>query len=218
MKRATAFLVPMLLASLGLSACTGVAGSGVSATQTRDLGEFHALRIVGSSDVRVQVGEAQSVAVTADDNLIGDLTTDVENGVLVVSTRSNTNLSFRVSPTVNISVPNLDAVFIEGSGSAQVEALKADSFRGEILGSGNLKVSGRAAQLTLRILGSGDADLSTLECENAEAAITGSGDARLACSQSLDVKITGSGDVTYAGSPKTTKKVITGSGSVSPAR
>lgn len=196
---------------------SGKRGSGVSATQTRNLAEFHAIRIEGSCDVEATVGGEQSVLVSADDNLIDDLTTEVENGVLVISTRSGSNLSFRVGPKAVVSVRNLDALSIEGSGDARVSGVSSSGFQAKIEGSGDMRVSGNASKLTLSIEGSGDADLSGLECQDASVSIEGSGDARVHCTGSLSAAVSGSGDISYLGTPHTSIS-ISGSGDVHPAR
>ena len=63
----------------------GVRGSGVPATQARTVPSFGAIDLTGSSSVTVHVGPRQTVVVHADDNLIDRVTTDVRDGVLVVS-------------------------------------------------------------------------------------------------------------------------------------
>ena len=50
-------------------------GSGVSATQARDVGAFHGIDLAGSNNVVIRVGEKQSVVVKADDNLLDRVTT-----------------------------------------------------------------------------------------------------------------------------------------------
>ena len=58
-----------------LTACGGTAGSGVAATQTRDLVAFSGVDLAGNSIVAVHVGGKQSVVVHADSNLLRQVTT-----------------------------------------------------------------------------------------------------------------------------------------------
>lgn len=227
-------LVPIvLLPALALSSCiiaigpgvtdgahtgwawSGQRGSGISATQTRALGEFHAIRIEGSCDVQATVGGAQSVQITADDNLIDDLTTEVKDGVLVIATRPGKNLWFRVDAHATISVPRLDGMHIEGSGDAVLTGVSGEDFKAGIEGSGDMRVAGKSTKLSLAIEGSGDADLSMLECQDVSVSIEGSGDARVRCGANLSASISGSGDIGYIGSPHTSIS-ISGSGEVHP--
>ena len=195
---------------------SGQRGSGISATQTRAVGDFHAVRIEGSCDLRATVGAALSVQVTADDNLIDDLTTEVKNGVLVIATRPGKNLWFRVDAHATISVPRLDGMQIEGSGDATITGVSGEEFKAGIEGSGSMRVAGKVTKLSLAIEGSGDADLSALECQDGSVSIDGSGDARVNCSANLSASVSGSGDIDYSGSPHTSIS-ISGSGEVRPA-
>ncbi len=196
-------------------AWSGQRGSGISATQTRALGEFHAIRLEGSCDVQATVGGTQSIQITADDNLIDDLTTEVKDGVLVIGTRPGKNLWFRVDTHATISVPRLDGMHIEGSGDVTITGVGAEDFKAGIEGSGSMRVAGKATKLSLAIEGSGDADLSALECQDVSVSIDGSGDARVRCSGNLSASVSGSGDIDYIGSPHTSIS-ISGSGEVRP--
>jgi hypothetical protein len=92
----------------GSSSSSGVQGSGVAATQTRELASFSAVELAGSNVVTIRVGEKQSVVVQADDNLLDRVTTEVQSGNLVIG---NTVGSFTTeSPmSVEITIPSLDA-------------------------------------------------------------------------------------------------------------
>src|SRR3974390_435669 len=65
---------------------TGTQGSGIAAAQTRTVGQFSGLDLAGSSPVTVVVGAPQSVVVHADSNLLGNVTTRVVSGTLVIGT------------------------------------------------------------------------------------------------------------------------------------
>ena len=195
---------------------SGRSGSGVSATQTRLAEPFHALRIEGCCNASVSIGTNQSVGITADDNLIDDITTEVKDGVLVISMKDGTNDSFHVGPKASIVVAALDIVSIQGSGDVDVQGLNCESFTAQIEGSGDLRVLGSATKLKAGIEGSGDMDLSGLETQDASVSIEGSGDVRVRCSATLAASVSGSGDIDYSGSPSKTNISVSGSGNVRP--
>jgi hypothetical protein len=196
---------------------SGIRGSGVSATQARSVPEFHGIRIEGSCDVVATVGGEASLSVTADDNLIEYLTTEVHEGVLVISTREGISASYSVGPMAKIQLKSLDSVSIEGSGNVEAGGIDCESFVAAIGGSGEMSLRGKARRVAVSVAGSGDADLGGLEAQEAHVQIDGSGDVRVNCSQSLSAAVSGSGDVEYLGSPATTVSV-SGSGSVHPVR
>ncbi len=72
----------------GGSSNSSAEGSGVPATQSRDVAAFNSVELAGSNNVVIRVGEKQSVVVRADDNLIDRVTTEVQSGKLVIANTS----------------------------------------------------------------------------------------------------------------------------------
>jgi len=187
-------------------------GSGVSATQTREVGEFRSLEVNGSGAVRITLGEAQSLRVTTDDNLLEHVRTRVEDGVLVVDWARG-SYSPKVALVVEVSAPSLEAVSLGGSGDLTFKGLDAERFSASIAGSGSVSGSGKCGQLSLSIAGSGDLRVYDVIAREVEVSIAGSGSAYVHAHEKLDVSISGSGDVRYRGKPAISRS-IAGSGSV----
>lgn len=223
----SALLLPSCIIAIGDGAAdafhsswgwSGKRGSGVSATQTRAVQDFHSVRLDDSSFVDITVGPELSVALTADDNLIDDLTTVVRDGVLVISMRDGVDASFRIGPSVRITVPTLRAVSVDGSGTAVVKGLSGEKFSASLQGSGDLTANGKVTSVNVELSGSGDVDLSGVECQDANVALQGSGDVRVRASSSLTAAISGSGNIEYLGSPPRTSISVSGSGEVHPVQ
>jgi hypothetical protein len=191
-----------------------VHGSGNPASETRALSPFHRIVAHDSIDVDVKIGETQSVAVRADDNLVEWVRTSVDDGTLEIRWRSRhgKGSSTRSSPRVDIVVRSLDGLEMCGSGDARVSGLKGDSFVIALSGSGDARAEGAVERLTVELSGTGDADLFGLEARAVEVSLSGSGDAEVTARESLRADISGSGDVDYRGDPKSVKREISGSG------
>jgi len=187
-------------------------GSGVSATQTREVGEFRSVSVNGSGAVRVKLGEAPSVRVITDDNLIEHVRTRVECGALVVDWERG-SYSPKVALVVEISAPSLEAVSLSGSGDLTFSGLDGGSFSASIAGSGSVSGSGKCHRLSLSLAGSGDLRVDDVVARWVEVDIAGSGSAYVHAHDRLDVSISGSGDVRYRGKPAISRS-IAGSGSV----
>jgi len=190
----------------------GVRGSGVPATQTRTVPSFEAINLTGSSSIRVHVGPRQTVVVNADDNLIDRVTTEVRDGVLVVSERGSfsTDLPLRV----DVAVPTLTAVGLIGSGTIDVGGVTARTFTAELPGSGLLTIAGTADQLNATLAGSGNMELGGLTTRFATATVPGSGRLEIRATHSLDASIAGSGQIVYSGHPKLLGQFVSGSGAI----
>ncbi len=188
-------------------------GSGVPATQARDVAAFSSVDLAGSNNVVIRVGDEQSVVVRADDNLLERVTTDVRSGQLVIA---NTPGSFTTeSPmSVEISVPTIDALTLSGSGNIVVDGIEAESLVVTLPGSGTLTGSGTAAQLDVTVDGSGTVQFTQLVANDVQAAVGGSGSIFVTATNSLDASVSGSGAILYAGNPQDVTKNVTGMGAI----
>jgi hypothetical protein len=206
------------LLSLALCACSSafaVEGSGVESTQLRKVEPFERVRIEGSADAIVVVGETQQVAVIGDDNLLEHVSTRVtraNGGTLEIGMDSG-SYRFKKGLRVEITVPRLTGASIAGSGDLDLLGIDSESFDVSIAGSGDVKGAGRTQRLAVEIAGSGDAALFSLAARSADVDIAGSGAVDVNVSDELDAQIMGSGSVRYRGEPRVSRK-IAGSGEV----
>ncbi len=223
------------------AAADTVRGSGRSATETRTVPDFQAIALSGSMDLVVRQG-AQTLEVTADDNLLPLLETVVEPGrdgaTLQVRWKRGERGSTSYYTTgsrvrVVVSVPRLSALVssgsgdtvletfntpalrlaISGAGDARLQALSTADLNISISGSGDVAGSGSATRLKVGIAGSGDVRLADIKADDVQVSIAGSGDAVVHANKTLKVSVAGSGDVSYSGDA-TVSSSVAGSGSV----
>ena len=195
------------------SSSTSVQGSGVAATEARDLPPFSSVELAGSNTVTIRVGEEQSVVVRADNNLVDRVTTAVQDGSLVIGDVPG-SYTTKSPMSITISVPSLDALTLTGSGVIAVSDIEAASLTVRLPGSGVLRASGAATKLVVTLDGSGDAQLEQLIAVDARAVVSGSGRIVLTATQSLDASVPGSGAIMYGGNPREVTRSITGSGAI----
>jgi hypothetical protein len=190
-----------------------VQGSGVAAAETREVPPFTGVELAGANNVTVRVGGEWSVVVRGDDNLLGRITTQVEDGDLVVG---QTPGSFETkSPTgVEVSVPSLDDLTLTGSGILSVRGIEAENVTVTLSGSGIVRASGTATQLDVDLPGSGEAELKELVARDVNAIVSGSGLLLITATERLDASVPGSGAILYSGNPANVTTNITGTGAV----
>jgi hypothetical protein len=210
---AVGIVIGLLTRGTVTDSSSGIEGSGVSATEVRDVAPFAAVDLAGSNEVTIHVGGKQSVVVTADDNLIDDVTTRVERGKLVVSTASG-SFTTNVPMKVDVTVPALRAVTLSGSGIVTAEGIDAKRLTVALPGSGILRASGTATTLVVDHSGSGDAQLEGLLASDVRAVLGGSGRIVVNAAKSLDATVSGSGAIFYRGDPSQVTTRVTGSGVV----
>ncbi len=197
----------------GSSSTSGTEGSGVPATQTRDVAAFKSVELAGGNNVVIHVGEKQSVVVKADNNLLNRVTTNVKSGTLVIGNTPG-SLTAKSPMSVEVNLPSLNVVTLAGGGTIVVTGIKTESLTVSLSGSGNLTGSGTATFLDLSVSGSGNAQFMQLAASDAHAVVSGSGNIFVTATKSLDASIPGSGTIIYSGNPQDVTKSVTGSGAI----
>jgi hypothetical protein len=189
-----------------------VRGSGIAATQSRVVPTFTSVDVAGASEVTVRVGSEQAVVVSADDNLIELVTTAVQSGTLVVGT--NGSFTTERPVTVELTVTQLDAVTLSGSGMVTVAGVEAEQLTVGVPGSGLLSISGTAERVDVSLAGSGDIRLQDLVAGDVAATLSGSGRMQVHATRSLDASVSGTGVIVYGGNPGDVTQNITGTGAI----
>lgn len=186
-------------------------GSGKMITEKRTVAEFTALKLDVPAEVNIVVGEGLAVELTADDNYMSSIITDVDGSTLKIR---NKNGSYRnTTLRVAIKVASLEDVHVNGSGEVRVKGLKGDSFGAEISGSGEILAEGTVKSVSGKINGSGNVELAKVVAEEGRASINGSGEIEIHATKSAEAKINGSGTVRVAGGG-TVESKVNGSGEV----
>lgn len=211
---------------------SGVRGSGVERTETREVGKFKGVEVGGAFDVEIVSGASDSkVELIGDDNLLEYVETDVAGGTLNIQTRKS--ISPKVKLRIRITTPDLaslrssgasDVVLsgvknerftIETSGAGSVKAaVETNDLRIETSGAGDVRVSGKAKTLAMETSGAADIDAHELKAEKVRVEVSGAGDVSVFAAEELDVQVSGAGDVQYYGSPKVINQDVSGAGSI----
>lgn len=227
-------LLLALPAALVFTACdpTALQGNGDLITETRSVSGFDGLNISVPGEVHITSGSTFKVEVTAEENLMPYLETDVRSGKLHIY--FSRNVRDVDGLRVDITMPELTFVQltgsanlhshqaftgnaleleVTGSGEVNLEQLDFESIQTTLSGSGTITISGIANKLDADLSGSGEINAFQCPVKNAEVHVSGSGMARVNATQKLVAYISGSGHVQYKGDPAV-EKHISGSGSI----
>jgi hypothetical protein len=199
------------IALLLLAACSMTRGSGQVATAQREVAGFTKVELAGQGDLTIEQTGTESLTISAEDNLLPLLTSDVSGDTLVLGTKPNTTILTTEPITYALTVKELDGLAVSGSGTVNAPKLATTELTAEISGSGTITVNGAANDQNLEISGSGRYQAEGLTSKTVKASISGSGEASVMATDVLDVAISGSGSLTYSGNPQV-KQEISGSG------
>jgi len=208
------FLIAIIAITLASCSKDDYTGSGNTVSEFRDVHLFTKINSEGTFVVNITQGPTQSLEIIANDNIIGRVKTTVSDGRLKIyledGNYKNTYLE------ANITMADLNGIKNEGTGDITVfELQSAGTMEIENIGTGNIAIAGYTDNLTIVKEGSGTINCAEFMAANIDLRIDGSGDSEVYCTESLNVNIEGSGNVYYKGSPSVTID-ISGSGQVIP--
>jgi Putative auto-transporter adhesin, head GIN domain len=190
-----------------------VSGSGTVQRQSRAVGALHAVLVSGTTNVRVSVGQPESLVVEAQPNIAELIQTSVSDGKLTVDEKKPYVTDKEA--IVRLTVPVLDSLSLRGSSNATIAKATGPSLDISIAGAGNVEANGAVDRLTLDCSGAGNADLTHLVARDAVVKLSGVGNANMNVTGTIDASIFGVGSVTYRGSARVVHQEIRGVGSLS---
>ncbi len=206
------FFLPSL--ACGVLNTKSVDGSGNLETQTIDVSNFDSVTLAGFGNVFIQQGEVQSLSVQTDDNILPLLDIRVTGRELILAVKPNLNINPSQSITYNLTVKDLKAVSLKGSGNFYVDPVKSNSISISLFGSGDITFKGLSSDtLSMDLSGSGNITIDGISVKTLDTSVKGSGDVKLTGkADTQKVSIIGSGNY-LAGNLETTSADISIPGS-----
>jgi hypothetical protein len=191
----------------------GEKGSGHVVSEKRDLSGFEQLEVSGVFSVEATRGDAFSVEVIADDNLMPFIRTEVSDGTL--SIYSDHKIVGSTELRVLITAPNITAA--EASGASRVTLKDVKNSRLELQGSGAAKiiVSGSTDELNADLSGASKLLGADLHSNNGTIDTSGASNAEVNVAEALKAHASGASHIRYVGSPANVKVDKSGAASVS---
>ncbi len=217
-----------------LAAMLALSISAFGATEDRPVTDFEKIELEGYGTLTITQGDKPSLTVTADEGIIGDLKTEVDDKKLTIRSpvrmRSKHGIAYEVTVTQLREIAIDGAAEVKSNGTLMVDKLildiegaakadlviKGSALKVEIDGAGHVTMAGVVDRQEIEIDGAGKYLAFGLDSERARIEIDGAGKANVQVSKTLDVEVNGAGSVTYQGDPKITQK-IRGIGSVTQA-
>ncbi len=212
-----------------------VVGSGVPATEERDVAAVTEVEFSGNGQLLVIPGDTPSLTITGDDNVVPLIESDVSGRKLKLRVRSGYSVRTSTPIKYTLTVPKLSKLSVSGSGNAQVErmagetvsvrlsgagsaivnGLECKALSVTVSGSGNAKVSGTAQSVKARVSGAGEFHGIGVQAKAADVQVSGSGNVSVWAAEKLKARASGAGNVNYKGNPQVEQR-SSGAGKVRP--
>jgi hypothetical protein len=186
---------------------------------TRAVSRFSAIELRGIGRVVLTRGEQEGVTIEAEDNLLPEISSTVNDDTLVLELQNGTAtkpIIYRVTARQvtalssrgagDIEAPGLSLARLltrqDGTGTIRLDQLTAQELESTLSGAGGLEASGTVTTLKVTITGAGKLNGRELVARDAELSLTGAGDAVVRVSNTLRVRASGAGKVEYIGNPR----------------
>jgi hypothetical protein len=190
-----------------------VQGSGHTASDVRDVEDFHGIDVGGVFKVEVIAGRTTGVEVQADDNLLPLISTHVDDdGILHID--SERRLKSQNDIHVRVTMPDVDSLDVSGAANVTVTGLKNDGINLDASGASRIKMSGETAKLTVDVSGASKILADDLSVVNANVDASGASAVEVNVTGKLAADLSGASNVTYSGSPTSVEKKTSGASHV----
>jgi hypothetical protein len=210
-----------------------IVGSGIIVQETRDVVGATGVDLGSEGSLTITQGNPQNLVLRTDENIMNMIITEVQRGVLVISSEPNRDIEPSQTIEADLTLNNFDNIVLSGVGDINASDLISDQLELTMMGVGDIEISNLdAIALDVLISGVGDVSISgqvddqivtlssiggykseNLSSKTADVEVSNIGSATIRVSASLNVNITGSGSIFYHGSP-TINRTGTGSGKV----
>lgn len=195
------FLIFFAFVFISCSNDDDVIGSGILISENRALSTFTRISNNSSINVTVKQGDNQTLQVTADDNIMHLVKTDVKNGTLHVDLpRRNYD---DITILITVTILRLNEIKNNSSGNIDIsEIVGQPNLKIENRGSGSVTVRGTCNFLDLINTGTGSHYGFGFIVQNVEVKNTSSGTCEIHCINTLIGSNSGSGSILYKGNPE----------------
>lgn len=193
---------------------------GPSQIETRDMAAFESIYIESEGNVRIVNSDVYQVEVLANSRLLEDVETSVNNNTLTIKLHGNhkniTTLEYLVrTPNVTFidsklvgslyATEGLVSEELEyhhkGVGKAIFFDLEVNDLSVDLIGVGDVELSGTANSAIYQLSGVGNITREDLQTNDAEINLDGVGDVHIGVSETLKANIEGVGKIYYRGNP-----------------
>jgi hypothetical protein len=196
------------------SAPTGsdtIVGSDVIATEERPVAGFNAVSIDHPGRLIVERTGSESLQVTAEDNILPLVRSDVAGGRLTLSLAPGRGLTLNREIVYRLTVAELDDVEASGTARIELRGMRAEGLGVRLSGASMLRAAGECGALTILLSGASQGDTGALSARSVTAALSGASYGLVRASESLIVTATGASRLEYLGDPRVTSTVSGGS-------
>ncbi len=176
------------------AACTFSIDTSESVTESYDVEDFDRLQISSAFDATVSVGEATSVEITVDTELLDRVEVEVVDGRLIIGLGGGI-VQTSGALDIAITTPELTEIEVDGAVEIDVDGIAAEDFVLNVGGAADVEAAGTIDRLTLTSSGASNVDLEDLTVGTATVDIDGASSVTLTGADEVNGTISGASSI-----------------------
>lgn len=191
------------------SGTSGVTGEGPVQSETRQTDTFTRIDVSEGIGVTVLIGPAQPLEVSAQENILPVVATDVEGDTL----RIHGSESYSTSEGVEVAVviPTLLGISMSGGSQGSIEGLDTETLDIELSRGASVTATGSASSVALNMSGGSRAGLEDLIAQTITLDLSGGAAATVQASSEVSGSASGGARVSVLGDAQLNVEVSGGS-------
>jgi hypothetical protein len=206
----------------GVTPSVGASGQGaggktneptIVTRESRNVSDFDEVELRGVGNLTIEQTGSESLSVEAQEDVLPKITSKVVNNRLIIGPKPHTTIHTTEPINYTLTVKDLSALNVLGSANVRAEGISNDRMAVTISGAGDVRMSGKADEQEITILGFGHYQAGELESKVVNIDVMGSGSAIVNVSEKLNAEVSGIGSVEYIGDP-TVEREVSGLGQV----
>ena len=178
-----------------------VTGSGTLATEAREVSGFSGVVLGGVGKLIIGHGESESLTVTAEENIVPLLRSEVSGDNLILGPAPGSAINNTREIVYRLTVTELDSLVVSGVTMVRVEGVDTDLFTVNLTGTSIIRAFGQADRQQVVVSGLGEYRARHLESRVATVDVSGLGSALLRVDRRLSGTVSDFGVVEYIGNP-----------------
>jgi len=176
-------------------------GSGNLATETRAVGGFNAVSVGGAGHLILERTGVESLQITAEDNLLPLIQSELVNGELVLGFVPGVNVRTTREVLYRVTAASLAGLSVSGASRAEAFGISTEDLTSNISGASTVTAVGTAAFHRLTISGASNLEAPDLESRDVIANASGASRALIRVSDTLTADASGAALIQYIGFP-----------------
>lgn len=192
-------ILALLFASLACNVSLPgfVNGSGNIVTESYEVDDFDQIELNTMGDVRVEQGDAVSLSIEADDNILPYLTVNVKDSRLTLDMKNIVSIGANSGTIYHVTVKSLTSLIVNSSGDFHIGKIETDSLDVSVNSSGDVNLEGITTKdFRITSNGSGDVRVNDINADVIHTVIQSSGNIQIVGSaETQTVNSSGSGDI-----------------------